>query len=73
MTFPESKVLKLFTKLKRKAKAMETNSQFPAGPRGESTPIRDLEPDVEELRHSAMNSYRIQDEVVKTDTGFEVE
>ncbi len=76
MAFPNDKVLQLFSKLKRRAKQvspqMEAKSQSPAGSGGESTPIRDLEPNVEELRHSAMNSYRLQDEVVKTENGFEV-
>ena len=72
MAFPNDKVLQLFTKLKRKAKETEKIPQSPAGPGGESTPIRDIEPNLQELQVSAMNSYRLQDEVVKTDSGFEV-
>jgi len=72
MAFPDDKVLQLFTKLKRKVKDIESKSQSPAGPGVDGTPIRDVEPNVEELRHSAMNSYRLQDEVVKTEHGFEV-
>jgi len=67
MAFPNDKVLQIFTKLKRKAKEMETKSRSPAGPGGESTPIRDIEPNVEELRYSAMDSYRVGPEVVKTE------
>lgn len=70
MAFPKDKVLQIFTKLKRKAKEMETRSpsipQSPAGPGVAGTPIRDLMPNLEELRHSAMNSYRVGPEVVKT-------
>jgi len=59
------KVLRVFTKLKRRA-----DSSVPAssGPGGQGTPIREIEPNVEELRHSAMNSYRVGPEVLKTDT-----
>ena len=74
MAFPNDKVLQIFTKLKRRADAMETKSPSPAasGPADGGTPIQDLEPNLEELRHSAMNSYRIGPEVVKTENGFEV-
>lgn len=72
ITFPNDKVLKIFTKLKRKAKEMKTKSQSPAGPVNDGIPIRDIEPNVEELRHSAMNSYRLGSDVIKTDTGLEV-
>lgn len=72
MAFPNDKVLQLFTKLKRKAQETEKNPQSPAGSGVAGTPIRELEPNVEELPHSAMNSYRLQDEVVKTENGFEV-
>lgn len=68
MEFPKDKVLQIFTKLKRRADAAPSASS----PGVAGTPIRELEPDVEELRHYAMNSYRLQDEVVKTDSGFEV-
>lgn len=71
-----NKVLQIFTKLKRKAKEMETLSpsipQSPAGPGSESTPIRDLEPNFAELRDSAMNSYRLRSDVIKTESRFEV-
>lgn len=74
MAFPNDKVLQLFTKLKRRAKQvwpqMETKS--PTVPVGESTPIRELEPNLHDLQVSAMNSYRIGPEVVKTENGFEV-
>jgi len=72
MAFPKDKVLQLFTKLKRKAKEVESKAVSPSSPSGDGTPIQDLEPDVEELRHSAMNSYRVGSDVNKTDTGFEV-
>lgn len=72
MSFPNDKVLKLFTKLKRKAKEMETKSLSPSSPGGESTPIRDLMTNLEELRHSAMDSYRLRSGVIKTEHGFEV-
>jgi len=70
MAFPNDRVLKLFTKLKRKAKEMDTKS--PSSPGVAGTPIRDLMPNLEELRHSAMDSYRVGPEVVKTERGFEV-
>ena len=35
-------------------------------------PIRQIEPNVEELRHSAMNSYQLRSDVFKTENGFEV-
>ena len=57
---PDDKVVNLFTKLKRKAKEIASHSSAR------------VEPNVEELRHSAMNSYRLQDEVIKSDIGFEV-
>ena len=76
MAFPDDKVLQLFTKLKRKAKEMESKSpsipQSPSSLVGESTPIRDLEPNLQELRASAMNSYRLRSDVIKTENGFEV-
>ena len=52
MAFPNDKFLQIFTKLKRRADAAPSAS----GPGVAGTPIRDLEPDVEELRHSAMDS-----------------
>jgi len=43
MAFPNDKVLQIFTKLKRRAKQvspqMETKSQSPVAPGGESIPI----------------------------------
>ncbi len=68
MAFPKDKVLQIFTKLKRKADAKPSAS----GPGVAGTPIRDLEPNLQELQVSAMNSYRIGPEVVKTERGFEV-
>ena len=58
-----NKVIELFTKLKRKAEQVEPSSV---------TPLRDIEPNMQELGYSAMNSYRIGPEVIKTDGGFEV-
>jgi len=52
--------MQVFTKLKRKAKETEKIPQSPA------------EPNLIELGQSAMNSYRLRTEVVKTDNGFEV-
>lgn len=68
MAFPNDKVLQIFTKLKRRADATPSAS----GPGVAGTPIRDLEPNLQDLQTSAMNSYRLQDEVVKTEGGFEV-
>ena len=73
MAFPKDKVLQIFTKLERKAKETEKIPQSPAGPGIADTPIREIEPNVEELRHSAMDSYRVGPEVVKTENGFKVE
>lgn len=70
MAFPNDKVLQIFTKLKRRAKQASPKSPLSPGVAG--TPIRDLMPNLEELRHSAMNSYRVGPEVVKTERGFEV-
>lgn len=67
MAFPNDKVLQIFTKLKRRADATPSASS----PGVAGTPVRDIEPNLEELRHSATNSYRLQDEFVKTDSGFE--
>lgn len=69
MAFPNDTVLQIFTKLKRRANAAPS---IPPGPGDAGTPIRDLEPNVEELRHSAMNSYRIGPEVVKTERRGEI-
>jgi len=70
---PDDKVLKIFTKLKNKAKQMETKSQSPAlFESGQGQPIRDLEPNLQDLQASAMNSYRLRSDVIKTDHGFEV-
>jgi len=67
------KVLKIFTKLKKKAKQIETKRQSPAiYNSGQVQPVREIEPNVEELRHSAMNSYRLHPDLIKTDGGFEV-
>ena len=68
MAFPNDKVLQIFTKLKRRADA----TQSAAGPGVAGTPIRDLEPNLQDLQTSAMNSYRLRSEVIKTDSGFEV-
>jgi hypothetical protein len=47
-----NKVIEIFTKLKRKAEQVETKSHSSS-----VTPLRELQPNLEELRHSAMNSY----------------
>lgn len=69
MAFPNDKVLQIFTKLKRKAKEMDTKSQSPAG---DGVPIQDIEPNLQDLQASAMNSYRLRPDVIKTENGFEV-
>ena len=69
MAFPNDKVLQIFTKLIRRANASPSAS----GPGVDGTPIRELEPNLHDLQVSAMNSYRVGPEVVKTDSGFEVE
>ena len=51
MAFPNDKVLKIFTKLKRRANSAPS---APPGPGHAGTPIREIEPNLEELRHSAM-------------------
>lgn len=68
MAFPKDRVLQLFTKLKRRAKAAPS---APPGPGNDGTPIRDIEPNFAELQESAMNSYRLHPEVIKTESGFE--
>lgn len=59
---PDDKVLKIFDKLKRRAKQNETLSHSS----GQVTPSH------EDMQYRAMNSFRLRDEVVKTDHGFEV-
>ena len=67
----ENKVTKLFTKLK---KTMPRKT--PVGPAlyesGQGIPIRDAEPNLDELAHRAMNSFRVGPEVLKTEEGYEV-
>jgi hypothetical protein len=64
-----NKVYDLFTKMKKKVK--DANSTASNSAPGQ--PVRDVEPNLNELGESAMNSYRIRDEVVKMENGFEVE
>lgn len=66
---PDDKVLKVFNKLKRKADQKETNSSFLLA---QVTPLREIQPNIQELGYRAMNSYRVGPEVVKTESGFEV-
>ena len=50
MAFPNDKVLKIFTKLKNKAKQIETKTQSLAlFESGQGQPLRDLEPNIAEL------------------------
>jgi len=72
MAFPKDKVLQLFTKLKRKAQETEKIPQSPVGPGNDGIPIRDIEPNFADLQQSAMNSYLLRSEVIKTENGFEV-
>ena len=65
---PNDKVLKIFNKLKRRAKQNATLSLSSA----QVTPLRELQPNLQDLQVSAMNSYRIGPDVIKTDGGFEV-
>jgi hypothetical protein len=64
---PNDKVLKVFTKLKRRAKQMETTS-----PSAQVIPLREIQPNIQEFGYRAMNSYCVGLEVVKTESGFEV-
>ena len=73
MAFPDDKVLQIFTKLRRKANAMDTKSQSPVGPGGDGKSIRDIEPNFAELQERSMNSYRLHSDVIKTENGFEIE
>jgi len=68
-----NKALEIFTKLKRRAKETEIAHQSPSTfESGQVTQLRNIEPNVEELGRSAMNSYRLRSEVVKTENGREV-
>ena len=62
-----NKALEIFTKLKRKAH--QSPSTFESG---QVTPLRNIEPNLAELQHAAMNSYRLRSEVAKGENGFEV-
>jgi len=64
-----SKALEIFTKLKQKAEQIEASPRSEAGT---FIPLRDIHPSHEEMQYRAMNSYRLQDEVIKTDGGFEM-
>ena len=67
----ENKVTKLFTKLKK-----QMPRKTPVGPAlyesGQSQPIRDVEPNLDELARRAMNSLWVGPEVLKTEEGYEV-
>jgi hypothetical protein len=67
----ENKVTKLFTKLK---KTMPRRT--PMGPTmhesGQGIPIREVEPNLDELARRAMNSFKVGPEVLKTEEGYEV-
>ena len=62
-----NKAIEIFTKLKRRAEQVETKSQ-PSS----VIPLKNIEPNFQDLQVSAMNSYRIDPEVIKTDCGVEV-
>ena len=62
-----NKVLNIFNRLKRRAN--QSPSTFESG---QVTPLQNLDPNLNELGESAMNSYRLRSEVVKTEGGFEV-
>ena len=66
-----NKALEIFTKLRQKAEQVPPHSSalFESG---QVQPLRNLQPSHEEMQYRAMNSYRLQDEVVKTESGFEV-
>ena len=66
--------MQVFTKLKRKAKETEIAHQSASTfESGQVTPLQNLDPNLNELGESAMNSYRLRAEVVKTENGFKVE
>lgn len=65
------KVYDLFTKLKRRAREADDSASISSNS-GQGQPVHNVEPNIEELGQSAMNSYRFRSEVVKTDNGFEV-
>ena len=62
-----NKAIEIFTKLKRRAEQVETKSHSSS-----VTPVPEIQPNMLELGYSAMNSYRLQDEVIKTDSGYGV-
>ena len=64
-----SKVMQVFTKLKRKA---EQSEAMPQSESGQITPLREIQPSYDEMQYRAMNSYRLQGEVLKTESRFEV-
>lgn len=65
--------MQVFTKLKRKAKETEIAHQSASTfESGQVTPLGNIEPNVEEIGRSAMNSYRLRPDVIKTEGGFEV-
>jgi len=68
---PNDKVINLFTKLKRKAKQIEPQPQSSSNP-APGQPVRDIEPNMNELGELAMNSYRLRSDVIKTEGGHRV-
>ena len=66
-----NKVMRIFTKLKQRAKETTKPVASESG-FGQVTPLREIQPNIAELQQSAMNSYRIGPEVVKTDGGVNI-
>lgn len=62
--------MQVFTKLKRKAREEDESAYTSVS--DQVRPIKEIEPNVEELRDLAMSSYRLQLEVIKTKKGSEV-
>jgi hypothetical protein len=60
----DSKAMRIFMKLKRKAKQAE--------PAQSQTALVQTEPNLEELRQSTYRSLHIGPEVIKTENGFEI-
>lgn len=67
----DDKVARLFTKLKRRAREADESASLSSNP-SPGQPVQNIEPNLNELGQSAMNSYRLRSEVVKTEGGFEV-
>ncbi len=62
-----NKALEIFTKLKQ----IEARHRAASGS-GQVTPLREIEPNLEELRYSAMLPYRASREFVKGENSFKV-